>query len=61
MAKTVVDSTAPWGRPDGVFFGMEKASVKRTVKERSVRNALIMKIRYVGNWKEISLFKSPLI
>ena len=24
IAKRVVDSTAPWGRPEGVFFGMEK-------------------------------------
>ena len=61
MAKRVVDRTAPWGKPDGVLFGMEKASVKRTVKERSVRNALIMKIRYVVSLREISLYKSPLI
>ena len=28
IAKRVVDSTAPWGRPEGVFFGMEKASLR---------------------------------
>jgi hypothetical protein len=61
MAKSVVDNTAPCGRPDGVGFGMEKASVKLTVKERSVRNALRMKMRYVGSLKEINLYKSPLI
>ena len=56
-----MDSTALWGWSDGVFFGMEKASLKRTVKERSVRNAVIMKMRYVGSLKEISLYKSPLM
>ena len=49
IVKRAVDSTAPWGRPEGVSFGMEKASFRRTVKERSSRNALIMKIRYVGS------------
>ena len=40
MAKSVVDSTAPCGRPDGVVLGMEEVSFSRTVKERSVRNDL---------------------
>jgi hypothetical protein len=40
MAKSVVESTAPCGRLDGVVMGVEEVSVKRTVKERSVRNDL---------------------
>ena len=40
MAKSVVDSTAPCGRPDGVVLRMEEVSFRRTVKERSVRNDL---------------------
>ena len=39
MAKSAVDSTAPLGRPDGVILGVEKVSVRRTIKERSVRKA----------------------
>jgi hypothetical protein len=40
MAKRVVDSTAPCGRPDGVVLGVEEVSVRRTLNERSVRNDL---------------------
>jgi hypothetical protein len=40
MAKSVVESTAPCGRPDGVVLGVEEESVRRTVKKRSVRNDL---------------------
>jgi hypothetical protein len=45
----------------GFFFGVDEASAKRTVKERSVKNALRIWIRYIGNLKEISLYKSPFI
>jgi len=38
MAKRVVDSTAPWGRPAGVFLDVD-APFNRTVKERPTRNA----------------------
>ena len=39
MAKRVVDSTAPWGRPAGVFLGVDDVSFSLTVKERPTRNA----------------------
>jgi len=34
MEKRVVDRTAPWGRPEGIFLGVDVASFRRTVKER---------------------------
>ena len=39
MAKSAVDSTAPWGRPAGVFLGVDDASFSLTVKERPTRKA----------------------
>ena len=49
MAKRVVDSTAPWIRPAGMFLGVDDASFSQTVKERPTRNARRMQIRYGGN------------
>jgi len=49
MAKRVVDSTAPWGRPAGVFLGVDDASFNRTVKERPTRNARIRRISLCRN------------
>ena len=47
MAKRAVDSTAPWGRPVGVFLGVDDASF--SLKECPTRNARRMQIRYGGN------------
>jgi hypothetical protein len=49
MAKRVVDSTAHWGKPAGVFLGVDDTSFNRTVKERPTRNARRMQIIYGGN------------
>jgi hypothetical protein len=49
MAKRVVDSTALWGRPAGVFLGVDDASFSRTVKDRPTGNARRMQISYGGN------------
>jgi hypothetical protein len=45
MAKSVVENTAPCGRPDGVVLGVEEVSVSRTVNERSIRNDLRIQMR----------------
>ena len=44
IAKRVVDKTATWGRPEGIFLRVENASFRRTVKERPSRNVLRVKI-----------------
>ena len=49
MAKRIVDSTAPWGKPAGIFLGVDDTSFSRTVRERPTRNARMMQIRYGGN------------
>ena len=49
MAKRVVDSTDPWGRPTGVFLGVDNASFSLSVKEHPTRNAQRLQIRYGGN------------
>jgi hypothetical protein len=45
MVKRVVDRTAPWCKPEGIFLDVDVASFRRTVKEHPTRNALRMKIR----------------
>ena len=49
MAKRAVDNTAPWGKPAGVFLGVDDTLFSRTVKERPTRNARRVPIRYGGN------------
>jgi hypothetical protein len=59
MAKRVADRTAPWGKTEGIFLGVEVESFRQTVKEHPTRNALRMKIRYFGSLRVISLYRSP--
>jgi len=37
--KRDVDRTAPWGKPEGVYFGIEEALFICTVNDRSTRKA----------------------
>ena len=55
MAKRVVDSTAPWGRPAGVFLGADDASFKRTENECPVRNAPRMQIDVCVKSREVQV------
>jgi hypothetical protein len=56
--KRVVDRTAPWGRLEGRFLGVDDALFRWTVKDRPSRNVLRTKIRYVGRLRVISLYRS---